>query len=829
MTDFYTNAITYGNNILVRGYRDGVPFRDKIDYSPTLYVKSNKPTKFKTIYGEFVDEIKPGSIRDARDFFKQYEHIHGFSIYGMADYNRQYISDNYAGDIKYQFNLLKIYSIDIETETEYGFPDVKTANEQILLISLTDKQTKRKITFGSKPWGYTPPDDVIYNYCSSEKQLLKEFLLFWQSNYPDIITGWNIARFDIPYLVRRINVVLGEDYSRKLSPWNKLRERIIFNNDNEELVYNINGISTLDYIDLYKKFTYITQESYKLDHIVYVELGENKRDNPGTSFKDFYTNWWDEFVDYNIHDAVLVDKLDDKLKLLELAVALSYYAKINFEDVFSPVGMWDAIIYNYLRSKDIVIPPKNKTGRDEEFEGAFVREPVTGYHKWIASFDLNSLYPHLIMMYNLSPETITDIKVPTTVRQLLSKEIDTNYVKQHGVSMSGNGWCYRKDIRGFLAELMETMYTDRSKHKKTMLKVEQEYENTKDKSLINEISRLDNLQMALKSALTSLYGALGNQWFRYYDLRIAEGITQSGQLSIQWIANKLDIFMNNALKTNDVPYTIYSDTDSIYLTLEKLVETVCPNKTIDQKISYMDRVCEEIIQPTIDAGYQELAEYMNAYSQKMIMKREVLADKGIFVAKKMYILNVHNSEGVQFATPKLKVKGLAMVRSSTPAVVRDKLKESIMVILEGNQEKLHDFIRNYKKEFDKLPVEAISSVSGVNGMNKYGSSLTIYNKGTPINVRGSLLFNHHVKRLNLTTQYQLISDGDKIKYVYVEKPNPFHEDVISFSSELPKEFDLHRYIDYNKQFNKVFVKAVENIITALGWTINTSATLDEFF
>ncbi|CAB4127290.1 DNA polymerase subunit B [uncultured Caudovirales phage] len=269
--------------------------------------------------------------------------------------------------------------------------------------------------------------------------------------------------------------------------------------------------------------------------------------------------------------------------------------------------------------------------------------------------------------------------------------------------------------------------------------------------------------------------------------------------------------------------------NSIYLSLETLVEKLCAGKTDEQKIQYMDKVCEEVVQPFIDKGFAELADYMNAYAQKMVMKREVLADKGIFVQKKMYILNVHNSEGVQYAEPKLKVKGLAMVRSTTPAVVRDKLKESIKVILSGDQTALRKFIIDYEEEFNKLSVEEISAPSGLNGMEVYKDGGFIYAKGTPIHVRGSLLHNYHVKRLGLTKKYALITDSDKIKYVYIKKQNPFHEDVIAYVNELPVEFGLHAYIDYERQFNKVFVKAVDNIVKCMGWNIDTQANLEDFF
>jgi DNA polymerase elongation subunit (family B) len=335
--------------------------------------------------------------------------------------------------------------------------------------------------------------------------------------------------------------------------------------------------------------------------------------------------------------------------------------------------------------------------------------------------------------------------------------------------------------------------------------------------------------MAMKIALNSAYGAMGNQYFRYFDLRMAEGITLSGQLSIRWMANKLNAFMNKTLKTENKDYVIAIDTDSIYLTLENLIESVCAGKTDEQKIKYMDKICEDVFQPFIDKGYQELATYMNAYAQKMQMKREVLADKAIWTAKKRYIMNVHNSEGVQYAEPKIKVMGLEMVKSSTPQVIRNKLKDSIKVILEGNENKIHSYINTFRDEFNKLSVEEIAFPRSVNGLREYAASSTIYGKSTPIAVRGALLFNHHTKLKGLEKQYQPIRDGDKIKFVYLKTPNPIQEDIISFSQELPKELNLHSYVDYEKQFQKVFLDALQIVIEPLGWNVEPQSTLEDFF
>src|SRR6056300_4240 len=830
MTNFYTSIIQHGNTLLVRGYRDGQQYKTKANFSPTLYIKTsdNRPSEWKTLDGIPVHPVKQDSIRLSREFVDRYKDVEGFEVFGQTQYVYQFISEYWPNAIKYDPEMIKVFSIDIETATEEGFPNIELANEEILLITVKDNYNKKIATFGTKPYTNTR-DDVKYIRCIDEQQLLKEFIVFWQNNYPDVLTGWNIYGFDIPYLVNRMNRIVGESMTNRLSPWGIIRDKSIYANGNSIKSYDFIGISTLDYLDLYKKFTYQNQESYRLDYIAEVELGENKLTNNFDTFKEFYTQDWQRFVDYNIHDTELVDRLEDKMKLIELVYTLAFESKINFNDVYSPVRMWDMIIYNYLRDRKIIIPTKSdESEKPTAFEGAYVKDPLVGQHKWVASFDLNSLYPHLIMQYNMSPETLTDTKVNVDVESLLNgTEIDKSKVA--GLAVTANGWCYRKDVKGFLPALMEKMYTYRSKFKKRMLKVEQEYEKTKEPKLVKEISRLRNLQMAMKIALNSAYGAVGNRYFRYYDLRIAEGITLSGQLSIRWMANKLNEFMNKTLKTEGKDFVIGIDTDSIYLSLEKLIEKTCDGKSTEDKIKYMDKACSQIIEPFIDNGYKELAEYMNAYDQKMQMKREVLADKAIWVAKKRYILNVHNSEGVQYAQPKIKVSGLEMVKSSTPSVVRSKLHESLKVILHEDQAALHKFVADYKTKFFKLPVEEIAFPRSVSAIKEYRGSNTIYRKGTPIHVRGALLYNHYIKQYNLTRKYQPINNGDKIKFVYVKKGNPFNENVIAFSSDLPKQFGLHDFIDYDLQFEKVFLDAVQIVVEPLGWHAEEQATLDMFF
>lgn len=833
--EFYTNVFPLGNKLCVRGYSNGVAFKDKIDFHPTLYVST--PRKhyqgeiFRTLDGQVLYEIQPGSIKDTREFLDRYKGVESFPIYGNTNYAYQYISDTYPSEIKFDKDLIKCISLDIETTTEHGFPNIETANEEVLLITVMDNKTKEIHTFGRSP--YTGNRDVIFHDCKTEQQLFMEFIDWWKANYPDIVTGWNINFFDIPYLIRRISVVLGETHAKQLSPWGILNERRIHVLGREEISYDIAGVSALDYIDLYKKFTYTMQESYRLDHIAFVELGENKLDHSEyDSFKEFYTHGWKKFVDYNIHDTVLVDRLEDKMKLIELAIVMAYNAKVNYEDVFSQVRMWDTIIYNHLRSKNIVIPNKTHQEKDSVIEGAFVKDPLVGMHEWVVSFDLNSLYPHLIMQYNISPETlIQDYKHIGGVGYFLENEEKGGF-KDLDYSCTANGYCYRKDVRGFLPELMHKMYADRSKAKKQMLGIQQQYENTKDASLKNEISRLNNLQMALKIALNSAYGALANQYFRYYDKRMSEGITTSGQLSIRWMADKFNFYFNKLLGTTNEDYVIAVDTDSVYLRFAPLVDKVFTKeeqKDKDKVVKYIDKICDDKIQKYIDKCYTELAERQNAFSQMMIMKREVIADKGIWTAKKRYVLNVHNSEGVQYAQPKMKIMGLEMIKSSTPHVVRDKLKEAMRIIIDGDQIQLRKFITDYRKEFFGMSVEDVAFPRSVNNIKDYRDPARIYRKSTPIHVRGSLMYNHIVKERGLESKYQPIKEGDRIKFIYLREPNTIHEDVISFTNELPKEFDLHKYVDYEKQFQKVFLDPLESIMDSINWSVEEKNTLDEFF
>jgi DNA polymerase elongation subunit (family B) len=828
---FYTNVQLIGNQFLVRGVENGKRFEIRDEFFPTLFIKSKKDSQYRTLGGETVEEIRPGTVRDCREFYKKYDDVDGFDIYGNDRYIYQYISEKYPEDeVKFDISQIKLITLDIEVSSEAGFPDVESASEEILAITIQDYTTKKITTWGVKPF-INKQKNVTYHHCPSEHELLSHFINHWMVDVPDVITGWNIELYDIPYICKRLNRVLGEKLMKRFSPWGLVSEGETFIKGRKHTTFDVGGVTQLDYLNLYKKFTYKAQESYRLDYIASVELGQKKLDHSEfDTFKDFYTHGWQKFIEYNIVDVELVDRLEDKMKLIELALTMAYDAKVNYVDVFYQVRMWDNIIYNYLKRRNIVIPPRNKSSKNEKYAGAYVKEPIPGKYDWVVSFDLNSLYPHLIMQYNISPETLLDERHPTaTVDRILNEEINFELFKDNAVC--ANGAMFRKDVRGFLPELMDKMYNERVIFKKRMLQAKQAYEKTPTKVLEKEIARCNNIQMAKKISLNSAYGAIGNQYFRYYKLANAEAITLSGQVSIRWIENKMNQYLNTLLQTENADYVIASDTDSIYLNLGPLVDKFFGAKSDDKAkiVELLDKICEDKFEPYIEKCYQELADYVSAYDQKMQMKRENIADRGIWTAKKRYILNVHNSEGVQYTEPKLKMMGIEAVKSSTPAPCRKMIKDALKLMMSGTEEDVIDFIDKSRKEFKNLPPEDISFPRSASDVVKYKSSSSIYIKGTPIHVRGALLFNHYIKQKKLDNKYSLIQNGEKIKFCYLKKPNIIHENIISFIQEFPKELGIDKYIDYDLQFEKAFLEPLKAILDAIGWNVEKTVNLELFF
>ena len=828
---FYTNVKKYKDFILARGIKNGERYLKRLKYEPTLYIPTNKHTAHKSIHGEYLQSKKFGSPSHARHWKKQYENT-GIDIHGLDQWEYTYIAESFPSDIEFDIKNINILNIDIECECEEGFPEPTEAEERVNAITMKLFGDNKTHVIGIDNFDFkTDNPDIVYHKCRHEKELLTTFMNLWDELEPDIITGWNVETFDISYLVNRIWKLFDWDTVKKLSPHELITSREwLYMGQKKMISYNIAGVAILDYLEMYKKFTYITRETYRLDHIAEIELGKKKLDySEFGAMHLFYRNDYQKFLEYNIRDTELVEQLDNKLQLMELVITMAYQAKCNYEDVFGSVRYWDLLIFNFLRKRNVIPPPK-KLAQDSRIVGAYVKEPQVGQHKWVMSFDLNSLYPHLIMQYNMSPDTYQRkiFNQDISVKKLLEGEVDLSMLTN--TTVTPNSAIFRTDKQGFLPELLEEMYDQRVLFKRKMIQAQQELENTskdntrKRTELEYDIVKYHNNQMVRKISLNSCYGALGNQYFRYFNREIAEGITTAGQLSIKWIEKAVNDYLNKLLDTND-DYVVAIDTDSIYVVFDKLVSRVNPKNPID----FLDTVAKEKIEPMMSESYEELASYVNAYQNKMDMSREVIADKGIWTAKKRYILNVHDSEGVRYKKPKLKMMGIETAKSSTPMWCRKKLEEGLKVVMSGTESDVWEFITNARNEFERLPIEEISFPRGVQNVRKYHNAASIYKKGTPIHVRGSLLYNNFLHKYKIEKKYPVIQNGEKIKFCYMKLPNTMNENVISFVSTLPKEFELESYIDYDLQFEKSFVEPLGVIIEKIGWNTEPVSSLESFF
>ena len=831
MDTFYTSVNRYGNTLFYRGFEDGKRIEKKINYMPTLFTSSNSETGWKNLQGADVMPRTFDSIRDATDFSKQYDDVEGFSIYGQNNYVFQYINDRFPGEIKFNRDIINVTSIDIEVASDDGFPFVEDAAHPVVSITM-----KNNIDNIYRVWGmgdYDPDkcpvdgvDAINYIKCKDEIDLLLNWLSWWHDPRwcPDVVTGWNTRLFDFPYLIRRVQNIIGGDVYKKFSPWGLVNERNIVIGGRENLAYEMVGVQQLDYYDLFKKFgySYGPQESYKLDHIAYVVLGENKLSyEEHGNLHTLYKEDFQKFIDYNIKDVQLVDRLEEKMGLITLALTMAYRAGVNYADTMGTTAIWDAIIYRRLSDKQVVVP-NVKVKKKTPYPGGYVKEPQTGVHDWVVSFDLNSLYPNIIVQYNMSPETLLPGKqLGVNVDNLLNNQIDLDL----DTPMAATGSQFTNKFQGIIPEIITAYYDERRVVKKEMLKAKQEYEKNPSRLLENKINQLENTQMAIKILMNSLYGALGNAYFRYFDQSMAEAITVTAQLAIKWAERTVNEQMNKLLSTTDVDYVIAIDTDSLYVNMAGLVNHFKPT----DPVKWLDQICQQHFEPVLNKAYADMAEYTCAYENRMEMAREVIADKGIWVAKKRYFLNVHNNEGVQYAEPKLKIMGIEAVKSSTPQICRDAFKEIFKVIISGSETNTQEYISKFKQKFKEQPIESIAFPRSVNGLDKWGDRKTIYKKGTPIHVRGSLLYNHYRDNMNITTKCDPINNGEKIKFAYVNTPNPIRENVISFPGILPKELGLHKYIDYDTMFEKTFIEPIKLILDAIDWEVEPTASLEDFF
>ena len=831
MTEFFATVERHQNDILYTGYKDGKRVVERERFNPVLYLPTHQKSKFQGLDGRMIAPKHFKTMGECNNFIKQNSGISGFALYGLHNMPEQYINWRFPDGCEEGFDrsVINVTFFDLEVESDDGFPEPDKAEKEITAICLKNNQDNLYHVWGCAQ--YVPHrKDIDWNYCEDEYELLESFMSFWVNNYPDIVSGWNSQYFDMPYLVNRIIKVLGKDWADHLSPWGVEPNHSTYMGD---ISYDIKGIQQLDYMALFKKlaYTYGNQESYKLDNIANVVLGEKKLDYSeyGNLFS-LYKNNFQKFIEYNVKDVELVQKMEDKLQLITLTLTLGYKANVNAVVSMGSVKIWDTYIYNTLKRHNIIIPFVDKKESDRSIEGAFVKEPIVGMYDWVVSFDLNSLYPSIIRQYNMSPETIIQKPMAgVNVESILNNEFD---VPEDNI-LCATGQMFDSKRKGFFPSIVEKLYNERVEIKRKTLDLKQESEKVKGKAkqdLIQQIASLDNNQMAIKIMLNSLYGAMSNKWFRYYDIRIAEGITLTGQATIKWGEKVVNHYLNSVLKTEGKDYVIAIDTDSLYVNLGDLVSMYFDSDTAHSRIvDFLDEVGKTKLEPLFKDAYTEFQRRMNCPTNIMEMAREAIASRAIWTGKKRYVMNVYDNEGVRYAEPKIKVTGLESVRSSTPQVCRTMIEETMRIILREDEITVQKFIAECRDTFKECRVEDIAFPRGVSNIDTYTSNSTIYTKATPMHVRASIMYNYLLKKHNLEKRYVKISNGDKMKFCYMIKPNPCQENVLAFLDILPPEFNYEKYVDYDTQFSKAYLDPINSILQCVGWTTEKISTLEDFF
>ena len=834
---------------------------ETIDYKPSVFIraKENTPCSFKNFANEPLKQLTFDSIRNFKTFiYENADTSNGETLYGNKKVEYQYIADYFNEREEYSISAFNVLYFDIETARSetLGYAPASNPFNPVTLITA---YFKKNVYVWATRGDYDGEGCEEYRIFDDDIKMIEDFFSFLLEKNIDILTGWNIELYDIPYLVGRYirndnrndnadpkkTLFQSKDYK---FPFHIVKKKIIKGNyGNEELVYDIPGWICLDYMQLYKKFTYVTRESYSLNHISFCELGEKKVDySEHSHLESLYNNDYTKFVQYGIKDTILVYKLNHKLKLIELAITLAYKIGCNVQDIFSPVKSWEVYIYNETMKKGFVAPMMKKTVMSNSYIGAYVKDPIPGKYQWVVSFDLNSLYPHIMLFCNMSPETyiqphalpfeLESIRakmkenLDITIESLVKAETNLSLLKKYNATCAANGAMFKKDTLGFIPEIIKRLYNERKEAKKKMLQKKQELEYDSDNFALQEqVASLNAQQMAIKIQLNSLYGAFGNEHFLYYTRDIAEGITATGQLAIKYISHKLNQFMNAICKSEDNDFIRYVDTDSTLIDLSLIAEKI-PANNDERMVNALDRFSEEKIQPFIENSYIALADYMNAYEPAFHMKREKICKSIIFIAKKRYIAAILNDEGVAYTEPKVKCTGVESVRSTTPAIIRDWLHELEKILLLGTEQQARELLKKRKTDFFALPIQEIAITKSVNEIEKWFDGMKC-KTGTPQQVKAATLYNNIM--LAKDKHAETIKSKDKIKLVYI-KPSPLFnsENCIAFPQIIPKELGLTKeMVDYKKMWETVFISAAQILMGAIGLNAEQkiAVSIDSFF
>lgn len=827
---FYTQCFRNGSNIYIQGYLNGKRWRHVVKpYSPTLYVKAkdSESAPYRVLgTNEGLQPKRFPCINDAVDYIGQYKDFPALCAYGSTDWVGEYLYALFPDAVHYDTNLIRVAFIDIEVNTEGGFSSVDDAWQPI--ISITVGFRGKHYVFGlvdfTVPEGRT---DIYYKKCKNESDLLGVFLRLWKTIDPDVVSGYNVSNYDLPYIAKRLG-----DSDVHLSPW-KMKPQFIegMNRRGRVLRPVIHGVSCLDYYDLYTngKFVQGEREEYTLDYISHYELGSNKVDYSeyGTLAKLYERNP-QKFIEYNIHDVELVEQLDEKLGFMDLVYVMAYDARVNYADTLGTVRIWENLARNHLLDKHIVSPLKAEAVDDDgpSIQGGYVKNPKPGLYKWVVSFDASSLYPSLIRQLNISPETLVGMEYSLHNVTIGSSDWAANLDKavKNDWTVASNGAAFKKSEVGFLPELMAKYYKRKKDASTLLIEQEKENENTPSAALQHQIGLTKSRIFATKILLNSLFGATANKYFQYYDKHIAEAITMSGQTLIKYTADRVNIWMSKVLGHDD-DYIIASDTDSVMVDCSRLVcaaqrkGLLASNANTHDIVVWLDKVCDKVLNPVFAEIMNDVTKQQNALENVVKMVREGISDAALWTAAKNYVMRVRNNKGVMFSKPKYKIKGLGAIKSSTPSKCRDKLKDAIPYILDEDQKGLSAFVSDFSDEYPNLPLSEVSK----------NISLRYSEKVVTQQMRAAEAYNMMLQETKLTDKYGLLEPGSKMRIVKLKTPNPTGSAIIGFpNGVLPPEFQLDKYIDYDAMFDQYFMSSLNIMAGAAGLSVSTQPTLLDF-
>jgi len=810
-------------------------------FEPYVYIESTAGTDGVSIFNTPLKKIK------FKNQFERSKFLNETSIkriFHNLNAEQQFLLEMFKNDAEkedFSKNKLKIFYLDIETYGKNGFSTPEEAKDPINLITIYDSLSEKYYTWGLKNNFVPKNDNETYFKCNNEESLLRKFLDFWKRDYPDCVTGWNISGYDIPYIINRINNILGDEESNKLSPIEKLhfRENVAVNKLGKPIDrWYICGLSILDYMEVYKAFSLGDRESYSLNYIAEYELEENKIQYMSSSLADLADSDWITFVEYNIQDVKLLVKLEDKLKYLKLIRNLSYKGFIPFEKSMGKVSLITGAVAHQAQKQNKIIPTFNIKNIKQSFAGGFVMEPKPGLYEDVVTYDANSLYPNTIITLNISTETKIGkiIKIENGVYTLklsndkvvnLEEEKFKRLVEKEKLSITKANVLYTQKIKGIVPSLIDKLYQERVDAKNKMLaakkkikgaKTEEEKIKLKEEAVDNDI-----LSNVYKVILNSIYGVFSQIYSPLFDIDHAESVTLTGQSVVKQGSEIVYHYLkDNGFNGKIEDVCIYQDTDSCFFTFKNFLNL----KNINLKTDELN-ISNQAFEIIDDIGVflnKEINEWatkeFNSIDPRYFFKREKICDVVLLQKKKFYILHILDKEGVK--TNKFEYKGIEVAKSVISKEVKELIKEVIESAISSKDRKMANkiFQDGYEK-FCNMNPEEIASRKKINNYEKYFSQIDAkgnFAKGTPNHVKAAVNYNNLIKKLDITDIYQQISSGEKIKTLYCLK-NSLHYDNIAFSNVFPKEFFTYLKPDYKKMFEKNVIPVVSRVFNTVGWPI----------